>query len=129
VQGDGVVQLDPVDTRGAALAALAVTVDLDRGRPLPIAPGIPAHLTLDFDLQATNTVDLDTRTVTVLPLLVADVNPEVTKPHRVRGPLLAVDTDNSRFELKIRPFHLIRGDFGRLSVDTGAGVHRNGGRR
>jgi len=119
-QGDSVVQLDPVDTAGTAITTLDVTVDLDRSKPLPIAPGIPAHLTLDFDLQATNTVDLVARTVTVLPLLVADVNPEAPKPHRVRGPLLDVDVADSRFELSIRPFHLVRGDFGRLSVNTGA---------
>lgn len=118
--GDSVVQLDPVDTDGTAITTLDVGVELDRSKPLPIAPGIPAHLTLDFDLQATNTVDLVARTVTVLPLLVADVNPEAPKPHRARGPLLDVDVADSRFELSIRPFHLVRGDFGRLSVHTGA---------
>jgi hypothetical protein len=119
-KGDGLVPLIPVDAGGGALSTLAVDVRLDGNKPLTVAPGLPAHLTLDFDLQATNTVDLDAGTVTVLPLLVAEVNAEAPKPHRVRGPLLSVDAADGSFVVSIRPFHLEAGDFGRLRVATDA---------
>ncbi len=119
-QGNGVVQLTAVDAAGTAITTLEVVVRLDTDRPLPIARGVPAHLSLDFDLEATNSVDLNAGTVTVFPLLVADVNPDVPKPHRVRGPLIGVAETGSSFEVSVRPFHLQIGDFGRLTVETDA---------
>jgi hypothetical protein len=85
---------------------------------LVVHPGIPAHLTLDFDLEATNSVDLNTATVTVSPLLLADVDLANPKVHRVRGPLVSVDPAASEFVVAIRPFHRLIGDFGRLTVKT-----------
>jgi hypothetical protein len=91
---------------------------LDGNRPLVVRPGIPAHLTLDFDLEATNSVDLNTATVTVSPLLLADVDLANPKVHRVRGPLVSVNPATSEFVVAIRPFHRLIGDFGRLTVKT-----------
>jgi Domain of unknown function (DUF4382) len=116
------VQATVVDTGGQPAGLMAMTVKFDAGRRLVVAPGIPALLDLDFNLQASNTVDLTGTppVVTVNPVLVADVEPDAPKPHRVRGPLASVNTSASTFTLALRPFHLLRGDFGQLTVVTDA---------
>jgi hypothetical protein len=116
--GDRIVPLDPLDTDGNALGIAEIAVRLADDRPLRVRPGLPAHMTLDFDLQASNEADIDAGTVTVSPFVLADVDPEEPKIHRVRGLLAAVDVDAGTLEVGIRPFHLRRGDFGRLQVST-----------
>jgi len=109
------------DGQGVRVTTLSMTVRLDNSRPLPIAPGIPALLDLDFNLAASNQVDMGNPlvpVVTVSPLLVADVNPDTTKPHRIRGPLDSVNTQASSFTLILRPFNLLQGDHGRLTFFT-----------
>lgn len=106
------------DTGGGNISTLDLTVRLSDRHRLVIAPGIPAHLTLDFDLAASNDVDMtmDPPIVTVEPFLVADVNPEQPKIHRVRGPFRGADLEGDAFDIMIRPWHLRRGDFGSLRV-------------
>lgn len=110
------------DAAGNPITTLDLDVRFDRNRPLTIVPGVPAHLTLDFNLAASNQVNLATAppVVTVLPFLVADINPEWHKTHRVRGPLVNVDVASSRFTLGIRPLAVRSGDLGRLTVTTDA---------
>ncbi|WP_455211819.1 DUF4382 domain-containing protein, partial [Kaarinaea lacus] len=66
------------DEQGSAIGELDLSVRLEGQRALLIAPGIPAHLTLDFDLNATNNVELNNGSpiVTVNPVLLAEVNAE-----------------------------------------------------
>jgi hypothetical protein len=108
------------DGQGNQVTTMSMTVRLDNAKPLPIAPGIPALLDLDFNLAASNTVtNVPTAPiVTVSPLLVADVNPDAPKPHRIRGPLDSVDTQAGTFTLFLRPFNLIQGNHGRLTFFT-----------
>lgn len=108
------------DAAGNPVTTFDLDVRFDRQRPLTIVAGVPAHLTLDFNLAASNQVDVAATppVVTVLPFLVADINPEWHKIHRVRGPLVNVDVANSRFTLGIRPLALRNGDLGRLTVTT-----------
>ena len=109
--------------QGNAVTTLSMTVQLDNAKPLPIAPGIPALFDLDFNLSASNSVDMSapsTPIVTVSPLLVADVNPSAPKPHRIRGPLASVDLQAGSFTLILRPFNLRQGDHGRLTFFTDA---------
>jgi hypothetical protein len=97
-----------VDENGDPVTTLEMTVQLEGRNRLPIGPGIPAHLLLDFDLNATHQVNLDdpqSPMVTVEPLLVADVNRTGLKIHRVRGALNEVDVDQSTFSLFLRPFY------------------------
>lgn len=110
------------DAVGNPVGTLNLDVRFDRQRPLTIVAGVPAHLTLDFNLAASNQVDVAVTppVVTVLPFLVADINPEWHKSHRVRGPLVNVDVANSRFTLGIRPLAMRDGDLGRLTVTTDA---------
>jgi hypothetical protein len=109
------------DGQGVPVTTLTMTVRLDNSRPLPIAPGIPALLDLDFNLAASNSVDMSVPAlpvVTVSPLLVADVNPDSPKPHRIRGPLDGVDAQAGSFTLILRPLNLMQGDHGRLTFFT-----------
>ena len=115
-----VLPADIRDSQGIPVTIMSMTVKLDNARQLPIAPGIPALLDLDFNLAASNQVDMGgaNPVVTVNPLLVADVNPDAPKPHRIRGPLDAVDTQAGSFTLILRPFNLLQGDHGRLTFVT-----------
>ncbi len=106
------------DSQGAQVTTLSMIVKLDPARPLVIAPLVSSLLDLDFNLAASNLVDMSGPIVTVNPLLVADVNPDAPKPHRIRGPLDTVDMQAGSFTLVLRPFKLLQGDHGRLTFFT-----------
>jgi hypothetical protein len=108
------------DQNGQSITTMELTVRLDDRRALVIVPGVPAHLTLDFNLKASNTVNMSETppVVTVEPFLVAHVNQEDPKTHRVRGPLKSVSQDNSSFQVILCPYHRLTGDFGTLTVIT-----------
>lgn len=117
------------DAAGNAITTIEMKVKLDEQRQLVIAPGIPSHLRLDFDLKLSNQVDTDPTppVVTVEPVLLAEVDLEKPKRRRARGPLLGVREDAQKFQIGLRPFHhridhRIDGerDFGKLEVITGA---------
>ena len=116
--GGVAVAAQAVDTDGQPLTTLVAEVDLDDHRPLVVSPGVTAMLTLDFDLLATNQVNtLSTPPlVTVSPLLVAEVDKTHPKTHRLRGPLVSVDTAGEQFRLAIRAHRRLRHDFGQLVV-------------
>ena len=106
------------DSQGVQVTTM--TVKLDNARQLVIAPLRPSLLDLDFNLAASNFVDMSgiNPVVTVNPLLVADVNPDAPKPHRIRGPLDRVDMQAGSFTLILRPFNLLQGDHGRVAFLT-----------
>jgi len=111
------------DAQGAPVSTLSMVVKFDGARPLKIAPFTPVLLDLDFNLAASNTVDMTdplNPVVTVSPLLIADVDPDAPKPHRIRGPLASVDSNAASFTLVLRPFNLLQGDHGRLTFTTSA---------
>src|SRR6267378_758133 len=110
-----------LDSLGVQARTLPMRVKLDPARPLVIAPLVSSLIDLDFNLAASNLVDMSTPAspiVTVNPLLVADVNLDSPKPHRIRGPLDGVDTQAGSFTLILRPFNLLQGDLGRVSFLT-----------
>ncbi|MFH2099574.1 MAG: metallophosphoesterase, partial [Pseudomonadota bacterium] len=116
-----------VDADGNPVGLLTVTVHTDGDRMLWVAPGLPSHMTLDFDLAASNQVEFavdGTSTVTVQPTLLADIDPQAPKVHRIRGPLKDVDEARRMFTLILRPFaHALSGGqapFGALPVYTDA---------
>jgi len=125
--GDSIRVTEIEDEDGSQITELEVSVHLEGRNSLFIAPGIPAHLTLDFNLRATNHVDFSNPAnpvLTVKPCLLADVNLENPKIHRLRGPLKQVNLAEETFRLIIRPFiHLLTGGderFGTLKVVTDA---------
>ncbi|HTE40676.1 MAG TPA: hypothetical protein VK629_07595 [Steroidobacteraceae bacterium] len=109
-----------VDANGAALGVVDVRVVLDNRHRLVVAPGRPALLTLDFNLAATNVVDLTTTpaTVTARPTLIASLEPVETKELRLRGPVVSVDTVASTYTIDVRPFNHPAARHGRIAVHT-----------
>lgn len=127
--GQAVQVSNIVDAKGKAITTLEVKVKLEgKKRKLVIAPGVPASLTLDFDLKASNTVSADLSTIVVEPYLLAEVESHKPKLHRMRGALKSVDVANSSFDLALRPFaHGLRDTdrherFGVMNVITNAGT-------
>ena len=111
-----------VDASGNALGAVDVTVTLDNRHHLVVAPGRPSLFTLDFNLAATNAVDLTTTpaTVTVTPALVASLDLVDEKDMRVRGPLVSVDKTAGTYVVDLRPFHMRNQKYGQVTVHTDA---------
>jgi hypothetical protein len=122
--GDAVQVSNIIDSAGNPITELEMVVQLEGRHSLRIVPGVPAHLTLDFDLEATNSVEFDDAgvpTQTVEPLLLAELDVEHFKTHRLRGPLAEVAVDDSRFKVILRPFHHVLNDhrqrrFGAMDV-------------
>lgn len=123
IDGNAVEVESILDVDGNPITTLEVSVRLEGRNALLIVPGIPAHLTLDFNLNASNRVEFDplgSPELTVQPFLLTEVNPVAPKIHRLRGPLRDVDVNEGTFEIIIRPFiHILSGGderFGTLEV-------------
>jgi hypothetical protein len=118
------VQATLVDGSGKALSTLQLTVQLDNRDHLVIAPGVPARLALDFNLAASNTVDVTTMppVVIVKPVIVASVVPIDSKDTRVRGTLVSVAPNAvpATYTVNLRPFDDDAADRGQLVVATTA---------
>ena len=89
----------------------------DRDRLL-ITKGRPALLQLDFDLEASHTVDTTLTPAEAMTeqVILAEVSPVDEKDIRVRGPLVSISEDEMTYTVAIRPFHDRQGDFGRVMV-------------
>jgi hypothetical protein len=115
------VALKPVDATGAALTGpVSVSVKLDNAHHLMITPGRTGRLAFDFNLAASNTVDLTAATVTVSPTLVASVVPSDNKQVRVRGQFASASTTANDFVLNVQPFHDQSMTNGQVTVGVGA---------
>jgi hypothetical protein len=100
------VALSPVDASGNPLTGpVTVTVQLDNKNHLKITPQSTGRLAFDFNLAASNTVNLASSTVTVSPTLVASAVPSDTKQIRVRGALASASAAQNDFVLNVQPFH------------------------
>lgn len=99
-----------LDEDGNALTgAVTVGVDLPGDRPLVVVPGVPRFVELDFDLDASLTVDAGANTVTVGPVLYARPEPSDAKRIRVYGRLVDTSEADQTFTFEI----LRRRDLGR----------------
>lgn len=104
-----------------ASSAIALTVQLDNRHHLIIHPGKLAHLALDFNLAASNTVSpTDTPPVvdTVQPFIVASVVRLDNKETRVRGALVSVDTTGGTYTVDVEPFDDEHEHRGQIVVHT-----------
>ena len=100
-----------------------ITVTLSFGSaPLVITDGTVSNLALDFNLAASNAVDLTANpiTVTVNPVLSASLAPASSKQIHVRGPLQSVSAGSSDYVVNVRPFADGQDDFGQFTVYTNA---------
>jgi len=120
------IPANAIDADGNPLATTLVTIELNGGSSFRVAPGIPAHFTIDFDLESSNDVVISdgSATVTVNPVLIADTQLEEPKPHRLRGLLNNVDEVNAEFDIILRPFlHQRQHSFGSLTAHVATTTH------
>jgi hypothetical protein len=104
-------QAKVVDSTGAAVTTVAVTVTFD---PVNQAYVIPTYATtsgirlaIDFDLAASNRVNLATSpaTVTVSPYFTIATSASDEKPIVVRGPLVNTSVNEQTYSVYVRPFY------------------------
>jgi hypothetical protein len=113
------VTLSPVNSQGTALTgSLTVSVTLDNTNQLVITPGNTGRLAFDFNLAASNMVNLTAMTVQVAPTLAATVVPSSTKQARVRGSLASVSATGNDFVLNVQPFNTQSGTSGQVTADV-----------
>ena len=120
--GDASKKAIVTDLDGAPLQQADLKIVLSNRDQLTVVPRRTALLQLDFDLEASHTVDIvPTPAIAASDLLiVAEVQPVDEKDIRVRGPLLEVDQGGMNYTIAIRPFHDRIGDFGRFKVNVNA---------
>jgi len=106
------------DRAGNALTQTELKIHLSNRDQLIITRGRPAILQLDFDLDASHTVDIVPTPATAMSeqFILAEVAPVDEKDIRVRGPLVEVSIDELTYTVALRPFHDRDGDFGRVKV-------------
>jgi hypothetical protein len=119
------VTLTPVGANGKALGQIQLTVNLDPGNSFSVAARSAAQLAMNFNLAASNAVNLSSKTVTVTPMMVASAMPIDNKRVRIRGPFVgagagsATSTGNSSFTMGISPFNGSASGAGQLAILTG----------
>jgi hypothetical protein len=106
------------DVGGNALTQTELHIRLSNRDQLTVVKGRPALLQLDFDLDASHSVDIvPTPAIAASEqFIVAEVAPVDEKSIRVRGPLISVDESEMTYTVALRPFHDRDGDFGRMQV-------------
>lgn len=109
------VALTPVDAKGKALGLVTVGVTLDPGDPIVSAAKQVGRLALDFNLAASNVVNLNARTVTITPMISASSLPIDTNPVRIRGPILG--SSSTFFATGVEPFDSAVAGLGQLSIE------------
>jgi hypothetical protein len=109
-----------VDSSGAAVTTVTLTVKFDPGKPLVITQGQSTRLALNFDLAASTIVDPTTLRATVKPFVALTTTPADAKTIRARGPLLTANAGGGDYIVNLRPFHDQLSSLGALTVHTDA---------
>jgi hypothetical protein len=117
------VSLTPVNVNGQTLGVVQITVTLDPNNSFSIARKGASLLAMDFNMAASNLVDLSNNTVVVTPLIAASSLPIDSKQVRIRGPLQNVTnpgtatTSSASFTMGAMPFNsTTSGGGGTLSI-------------
>jgi hypothetical protein len=104
------VQVKVVDTTGAAVTTIAVTVTFDPANPLILQPTFATSNALraafNYDMTASNKVDMTTSppTLTVKPFMTLATTAADSKLIRVRGPLINSSVNTGTYTVVVRPF-------------------------
>ncbi|NOX51504.1 MAG: DUF4382 domain-containing protein, partial [Gammaproteobacteria bacterium] len=119
-QNGSALMANPVDLNGDPLGVTDITLQLTTSDVIRISAGIPAAFSLDFDLSASNQIDLLTSppTVVVEPFLLATPELETNREHRVRGVLDEVNVAAGEIALRVRPFRHRTGQFGQFLLSV-----------
>jgi hypothetical protein len=112
---DGIA-LKPLGTNGQALGQVTLTLELDPSNQMSVVRKSAARLSLDFNLAASNIVNVAAKTVTVTPLIAASASPIDSKVVHIRGPIAGVNTSNSVFSSGIVPFDFGTAGAGQLQI-------------
>ncbi len=109
-----------VDMDGEPLAQATLDVQLSNRDRLVVGRGRIAFLQLDFDLEASHTVDLVPEQATAMAetFILAEVSPVDEKTLRVRGPAVSVEPDALTYTIALRPFRDRDGDFGPATINV-----------
>jgi hypothetical protein len=115
------VQLAPIDVNDQPLGVVQITVTLDPNNTFGVASKGQALLAMNFNLGASNVVDLTNNTVLVTPMVAASALPIDAKQVAIRGPLQNVSnptttsTSSASFSMGAMPFNS-------TATATGGGV-------
>jgi hypothetical protein len=109
------IKLKPVDASGKALGSVTQSITFDTSHALGAFPGTPHVLGIDFDLNASNTINSN-NTVTVDPVIVASVDSATSATQQVQGSLSSANVSEDNFTLDISPFQGGSGDYGDVIV-------------
>jgi hypothetical protein len=118
--GDQSKQATVTDGDGIPLQQVELKIVLSNRERLTIVKRRAALLQLDFDLEASHEVNIESTPATAVAehFILAEVHPIDEKDIRVRGPLLAVNETEMNYVIAIRPFHDRAGDFGRFTINV-----------
>jgi hypothetical protein len=107
-----------VDANGNTLAQMTSRIVLPESGRLFVTRGQVSLLTVDFDLEASHTVDAvpTPARATAEPFIVAVIDPVDGKEIRVRGRLIDINQAEMWYAVTVRPFHDRAGAFGRMQV-------------
>ncbi len=120
--GGNSIPAQALDQSGNPLGEITVDVMFNQHSGFQIRPGVPAAITLDFDLEASNEVTINGQSATlkVNPVLLANTMLEEDKTQRLRGLLGRVQPDAGTFNVHVRPFRVRHRDFGKITAHTRA---------
>ena len=107
--GNALKVTDIKDSQGNPVTTMQMQVQLDKN--VPVAIGLPRYIMFDFNLEQSNQVNITgdstngySAAITVQPVLIATVDKQSPKQHRLRGPLKSVDVAAGTYDLYIRPY-------------------------
>jgi hypothetical protein len=109
------VNLTPVGANGKALGQVKITVTLDPSESFSVSSKGASQLAMNFNMAASNVVDLTNNTVTVTPMIVASALPIDSKQVRIRGPLVSA-TSSASFTMDVMPFNSTTSGKGALVI-------------
>jgi hypothetical protein len=120
------VKTTVVDPSGAVVSTVTLTVNFDPSNQLTFQPTYAStnalRVAIDFDLAASNKVDLTTSppTVTVKPYFTVATTASDAKLIRVRGPLVNSSVNVGTYSTYVRPFFDEVNSLGTLTVFNSA---------
>ena len=116
--GDLAKEAIVVDADGNPLGQTELKIKLADRDLLVVNRATTSLLTIDFDLDASHTVDITPTPAiaTAEPFIVAELDPVDTKEVRVRGRYMEANEAEMYYVVALRPFYDKVGDFGRMRV-------------
>ena len=116
--GDAAKDAIVVDADGNSLGQTELKIKLSDRDQLFINRATTSLLTIDFDLDASHTVDISSTPAiaTAEPFIIAELDPVDTKEIRVRGRFMEANEAEMYYVVALRPFYDKVGDFGRMKV-------------